>query len=147
MGSPSSLIWQPPPKLAHSELMACDVPMMAPVVLSKTPKPVLTICTNCVAPTAPLVSGGAQLQKLGKSLACVPRPEKLSPTVAETAGPAVVWATGSGSSAPAAWPGVRSGRSGEPRYPVACADRSRTAGDTPCCTDAVTSGFRPDAEA
>ena len=34
----------------------------APVDLSKTWKPSLTICTYCVAPTSPFVSGGAQLQ-------------------------------------------------------------------------------------
>src|SRR5207244_5369992 len=34
----------------------------APVALLKTWKPSLTICTYWVAPTSPLVSGGAQLQ-------------------------------------------------------------------------------------
>src|SRR6185436_8523398 len=33
-----------------------------PVLLSKTWSPSFTICTYCVAPTSPLVSGGAQLQ-------------------------------------------------------------------------------------
>src|SRR5438874_10238588 len=32
-----------------------------PVVLSNTWKPWLTICTYCVEPTSPFVSGGAQL--------------------------------------------------------------------------------------
>ena len=32
------------------------------MVLSKTWKPSLTICTYCVSPTSPLVSGGMQLQ-------------------------------------------------------------------------------------
>src|SRR5437588_6843349 len=37
---------------------SCD----APVVLLKTWSPSFTICTYCVAPTSPFVSGGAQLQ-------------------------------------------------------------------------------------
>ena len=33
-----------------------------PVALSKTWIPLFTICTYCVEPTSPFVSGGAQLQ-------------------------------------------------------------------------------------
>src|SRR5260370_17543636 len=66
----------------------------APVLLSKTAKDSLTHWTYCVAPTAPLVSGGAEFtEKLGNPL---PRPSKLSPVARE---PLLVvdvaWTTGS----------------------------------------------------
>src|SRR5258708_14291954 len=49
----------------------------APVLLSKTAKDSLTHWTYCVAPTAPLGSGGAEFrEKLGRPL---PRPSKFSP--------------------------------------------------------------------
>src|SRR5215813_3245195 len=90
MGSPSSLVWQPPPKPEKRLLMALGKPAaIAPVVLLKTPMPVLTICTYWVAPTAPLVSGGAQPQKLAGSPAPRPRPPKPSPVVAASGVPAV----------------------------------------------------------
>ncbi len=43
-------------------MMLCGPRIEVPVVLSKTWKPSLTICTYCVWPTSPFVSGGAQLQ-------------------------------------------------------------------------------------
>src|ERR1700733_12489548 len=59
MGSPSLLVWQPPPKPDHMVLPAVGPAMRAPVVLLKTAKEVFTHCTYCVAPTVPSVSGGA----------------------------------------------------------------------------------------
>src|SRR5262249_58651596 len=116
---------------------------IVPVVLSKTPMPVLTICTYWVAPTAPLGSGGAQPQKLAGSPAPRPRPPKLSPVVPASGPPGVVWATGSGSTGPAWWPGRRSGRSGDPLYAVAAGGRSRSGRVTSCSNECETSGIRP----
>src|SRR5438309_8558765 len=60
-GSPSPAVSHGPPK----PLQIVEIPTgpitEAPVVLLKTWKPSLTIWTYCVAPTSPLVSGGAQL--------------------------------------------------------------------------------------
>ena len=76
-GSPSPLFWQTPPKPFHTDSMLIGPSTELPVLLSKTSRPVFTICTYCVEPTAPFVSGGAQLQLTpGKSipskLSCVP---------------------------------------------------------------------------
>src|SRR5258708_1687056 len=65
-----------------------------PMLLSKTAKDSLTHWTYCVAPTAPLVSGGAEFtEKLERPL---PRPSKLRPVVRK---PLLVkevdWTTGS----------------------------------------------------
>src|SRR6266566_4190460 len=58
----------PSPAVSHGPLKPLQIVEIptgpiteAPVVLLKTWKPSLTICTYCVAPTSPLVSGGAQL--------------------------------------------------------------------------------------
>src|SRR5689334_14993251 len=61
-GSPSPEFSQTPPKPAQTEVMLCGPRTELPVALSKTWKPSLTICTYCVSPTSPFVSGGAQLQ-------------------------------------------------------------------------------------
>src|SRR5881398_3352057 len=52
--------------LAQSWLTGVDPRSTAPV-FEKTVKSVFTICTYCVPPTSPLVSGGRQLQPLGCS--------------------------------------------------------------------------------
>src|SRR5215472_2767190 len=59
-------------------------------------KAVLTHCTNCVAPTAPVVSEGAQLHGLAGVLLVSPTPSKFKPAVVPTCGPGVEdWTTGS----------------------------------------------------
>src|ERR1043165_6962351 len=60
-GSPSPLLSQTPPNPLHTVEIPDGPSKEPPVVLSKTWKPSLTICTYCVAPTSPSVSGGAQL--------------------------------------------------------------------------------------
>src|SRR5215211_3524019 len=61
-GSPAPASSQTPPKPDQSAAMSVAGVGGAPVFLSNTRKPWLTICTYCVAPTSPFVSGGAQLQ-------------------------------------------------------------------------------------
>src|SRR5207248_6521557 len=61
-GSPLPLLWHTPPKPLQIEVMAAGPRSEAPVVLSNTWYPSLTIWTYWVAPTSPSVSGGAQLQ-------------------------------------------------------------------------------------
>src|SRR5215813_6050408 len=61
-GSPSPLFWQTPPNPPQSVVIPDGPNCEAPVALLKTWNPSLTICTYCVAPTSPFVSGGAQLQ-------------------------------------------------------------------------------------
>src|SRR4029453_7767897 len=56
------LVSHTPPKPDHSVSIEIGPRTDAPLVLSKTWRPSLTICTYCVAPTSPSVSGGAQLQ-------------------------------------------------------------------------------------
>src|SRR5258708_32094373 len=95
MGSPSLLTAQGwvAPSARKSWLPAMGPSSRAPVVLSKTAKDSLTHWTYCVAPTAPLVSGGAEFtEKLGKPL---PRPSKLSPVAREPLVANVDWTTGS----------------------------------------------------
>src|SRR5262245_38938827 len=118
--------------------------MSAPVDLLYTANPVLTICTYCVAPTAPLGSGGAQAQKLARSPLPRPMPPKPSEGLGVSGAPGVVCRAPSGTSGPAFWPGMRSGRSGEPLNALTWAGRSRAAGDTPCCMDEDTSRTAPD---
>src|SRR6266853_2386852 len=60
-GSPSPAVSHGPPKPVQIVVIPSGPITEAPVVLLKTWKPSLTICTYCVAPTSPLVSGGAQL--------------------------------------------------------------------------------------
>jgi hypothetical protein len=59
VGSPSLLVSQPVPKPVQSVLIGTGPYTGVPVVLSNTARPTLTVSTNCVAPTAPLLSGGA----------------------------------------------------------------------------------------
>src|SRR3984893_12086586 len=60
-GSPSPAVSHGPPKPLQIVVIPRGPITEAPVVLLKTWNPSLTICTYCVAPTSPLVSGGAQL--------------------------------------------------------------------------------------
>src|SRR6266478_9810700 len=86
-GSPLPLVWQTPPKPLQSVVMPEGPNNDAPVVLSKTWKPSLTIWTYCVAPTSPFVSGGAQLHATpGKAM-----PSKFS-MLAGILGAATGWA-------------------------------------------------------
>src|ERR1700726_4613787 len=59
MGSPSLLVWQPPPNPDHSVLPAVGPEIKAPVDLLKMANDVFTHWTYCVEPTVPSVSGGA----------------------------------------------------------------------------------------
>src|SRR5450759_1220756 len=93
IGSPSLFVAQPPPRLAQIALPAMGRPISAPVVLLKTAYAVFTHWTYCVAPTAPIVSGGAQQPAPAPH---TPTPSKLRPLVVATAGPAVVWRAPSG---------------------------------------------------
>src|SRR6266545_2630388 len=61
-GSPKPLLSQTPPKPVQRVAMSTGPKTEAPVVLSKTWKPRLTIWTYWSRPTSPFVSGGAQLQ-------------------------------------------------------------------------------------
>src|SRR6516225_2028030 len=82
MGSPSLLVSHPPPKPVHRVFASTGPNVIAPEVLSKTAKEVLTHWTYCLAPTAPSVSGGAPtIAKLGIP---VPSPSKLSPATGPT---------------------------------------------------------------
>src|ERR1044072_2302333 len=60
-GSPLPLNSQTQPKPPQTVEMPEGPSNEAPVVLSKTWNPSLTIWTYCVAPASPFVSGGAQL--------------------------------------------------------------------------------------
>src|SRR5262249_41770959 len=119
MGSPSLLASQGPPKPCQSVLPAAGPKSTAPVALSKTANDVLTHCTYCVAPTAPLVSGGA-LVTLNPGRP-TPTPSKLIPAVVPTSGVGPVWPSGS------AWP---SGRAGWPcaHLRTGCSQRSSSGG-------------------
>src|SRR5438552_1601088 len=98
MGSPSLLVWQPPPKPDQSELPAVGPATSAPVDLLNTAKDSFTHWTYCVAPTAPLVSGGAEL--IVNPSEAFPKPSKPKPRAgARVAGAnaAVCWWAISGS--------------------------------------------------
>src|SRR5450432_1818733 len=75
MPSPSSLVWQPPPKPDHSVLVAVGPAISAPVDLLKMAKVEFTNWKYWVAPTAPFVSGGALFTV--KPYCALPRPSKL----------------------------------------------------------------------
>ena len=75
MPSPSLLVWQPPPNPDHSVLPAVGPAMSAPVVLLNMAKDEFTDWRYCVAPTAPLVSGGAPFTV--NPYWALPRPSKL----------------------------------------------------------------------
>src|SRR5437763_17074808 len=97
MGSPSLLVWQPPPKPDQREWPATGPLRTLPVALSKTAKELLTHCTYWVRPTAPLVSGGALV--ILKPAKPEPSPSKPSPAVGARpvgANGAVCWCTASG---------------------------------------------------
>src|SRR6266545_5041237 len=90
-GSPKPLLSQTPPKSLQRVAMSTGPKTEAPVLLSKTWKPWLTIWTYWSRPTSPFVSGGAQLQATpGKGI-----PSKLR-MVPGIFGPGIVlWTTGS----------------------------------------------------
>src|SRR5262245_42277369 len=83
MGSPSLLVWQPPPKPAHNVLPAVGPAILAPVALSNTAKDVFTHWTYWFRPTAPLVSGGALVTV--KPNDAFPKPSKPRFTVGASA--------------------------------------------------------------
>src|SRR5450631_3661992 len=95
MGSPSLLVWQPPPNPDQRVLPAVGPAIRAPVDLLKMANELLTHCTYCVAPTVPLVSGGALLTV--NPYCPAPRPSKLVPTTGVN-GTMVLCRTGSSSS-------------------------------------------------
>src|SRR5690349_16307851 len=85
IGSPLLSVSQRPPKPLHNVLPAAGPKVMAPDTLSKTANDEFTHCTYCVAPTAPLVSGGAPDGcRLGMPTPSKPRPV-LTPTLGSTA--------------------------------------------------------------
>src|ERR1700682_5291775 len=87
MGSPSLFVSHPPPKAAQRAFPSVGPATRAPVTLSKTAKPALTHCTYCVAPTAPLVSGG---EKSRRNPYCPwPHPSIFKPRLAATGGRAI----------------------------------------------------------
>src|SRR5215831_18547620 len=95
MGSPLLLVSQGPPKPLHNVFPAVGPATRLPVALSNTAKLSFTHCTNCVAPAAPFVSGGAQ--QFAKPLVIPqPTPRKSKPGVVPTRGPTELCRTGSG---------------------------------------------------
>src|SRR5258708_24234925 len=76
-GSPSLLVAQPLPREENNVLPAVGPETLAPVVLLKTANEEFTHCTYWVAPTAPLVSGGALLTV--KPREALPSPSTLTP--------------------------------------------------------------------
>src|SRR5579864_6075280 len=93
MGSPSLLVWHPPPKPDHSVFPAVGPAIKAPVDLLKTAKEVLTHCTYCVAPTVPSVSGGALVTL--NPYCPFPNPSKPKVTGGVGGGTVPTWITGS----------------------------------------------------
>src|SRR5206468_11317479 len=77
-GSPSLFAWHSPPNPDHMVLPAVGPEIRAPVLLLKIANDVFTHCTYCVAPTVPLVSGGAPVTL--KPYCPLPRPSKLNVT-------------------------------------------------------------------
>src|SRR5437879_6767536 len=74
-------------------LPAVGPEIRAPVLLLKIANEVLTHCTYCVAPTVPLVSGGAPVTL--KPYWPLPRPSKLCSTGGVGGGTVAVCSTGS----------------------------------------------------
>src|SRR5258708_39100988 len=93
MGSPSLLVWQPPPNPDQIVFPAVGPEIRAPLDLLKMAKEVLTHCTYCVAPTVPLVSGGAPVTL--KPYWPLPSPSKLCKTGGVGGGTVAVCSTGS----------------------------------------------------
>src|SRR5579864_6816727 len=93
MGSPSLLVWQPPPNPDHIVFPAVGPAISAPVDLLNTANEVLTHCTYCVAPTVPSVSGGALFTV--NPYCPLPRPSKLSVTGGVGGGTVLTCTTGS----------------------------------------------------
>src|SRR5215472_6807761 len=140
MGSPLLFVSQGPPKPLHRVFPAVGPATRRPVVLSNTAKSEFTHCTNCVAPAAPFVSGGAQ--QFAKPLVIPhPTPRKSRPGVVLTRGPMELCSTGSGCGAKSLgkcvmWSGLTCfGASG-----LEDCGKSRKAGETSCPTSLPTSG-------
>src|SRR6266851_9066755 len=93
MGSPSLLVWQPPPNPDQIVFPAVGPAIRAPLDLLKIAKEVFTHCTYWVAPTVPLVSGGAPVTL--KPYWPLPRPSKLCRTGGVGGGTVAVCSTGS----------------------------------------------------
>ncbi len=93
IGSPSLLVWQPPPKPDHSVLPAVGPATSAPVDLLKIANEVFTHCTYWVAPTVPSVSGGALVTL--KPYCPFSRPSKLCVTGGVGGATVPTWITGS----------------------------------------------------
>src|SRR5258708_23989188 len=93
MGSPSLLVWQPPPNPDQIVLPALGPEIRAPLDLLKMANEVLTHCTYCVAPTVPSVSGGAPVTL--KPYWPLPSPSKLCRTGGVGGGTVAVCSTGS----------------------------------------------------
>src|SRR5437016_14494142 len=95
--SPSSLVWQPPPKPLQSVFVGTGPYTGVPDLL-KTAKLWLTISTKWFGPTAPFGSGGADVTvKLPFGpLKPWPTPSKPTPTGGALSMPGVVCTTGSG---------------------------------------------------
>src|SRR3954454_11348350 len=94
-GSPSLFVWQPPPKPDQSVFPAVGPEISAPLLLLNIANDVFTHCTYCVAPTVPLVSGGAPGTLYPYRPG--PRPSKLWLTNG-VSGSMLVWRTGSSAS-------------------------------------------------
>src|SRR5215471_21230917 len=83
-GSPSLLVWHPPPNPDQSVLIGTG-PNVGVPVFENTAKSVLTISTTWFGPTAPLLSGGAEFTvkvPAGPVKPC-PTPSKLFVSVGE----------------------------------------------------------------
>src|ERR1700704_3843710 len=103
MGSPSLLVWQPPPNPDQIVFPAVGPEIRAPLDLLKMANEVLTHCTYCVAPRVPLVSGGAPVPL--KPYWPLPKPSKLCKTGG--VGGAIVAVCNTGSSCNCSRPGGR----------------------------------------
>src|SRR5712691_9835315 len=86
---------QSPPNPAQSVWIAAGPSCIAPLDLSYTAIVTFTICTNCVAPTAPFVSGGTKAKPNRLRLSCALCPSKLPKLLTPVSGPASGAATGS----------------------------------------------------
>src|SRR6516162_3109837 len=95
MISPSLRVSQGPPNPFQNALPGVGPRTVAPVALSNTSKVTFTHWTNCVAPTAPLVSGGTNGPPLATVSGRALRPSKFKPIPTFSPAPDTVLATGS----------------------------------------------------
>src|SRR5258706_9603105 len=96
VASPSSLVWQPPPKPLQSVFVAAGPYCTEPVLL-KIAKLWLTISTTLFGPTALFGSGGAELTANVPAgpVNPWPTPSKPTPNAGAAAEPGEDWMTGS----------------------------------------------------